>query len=70
MCGKLSSPGREELEKKQPPVHPYRLVEQELSGITELIKKVLKHNVKVLNFRMPKMFIVISLKLKQRGQTL
>ena len=41
-CGKLSSPGREELEKKQPPVHPYRLVEQELSGITELIKKVLK----------------------------
>ena len=39
-CGKFASPSREELEKEQQSVHPYRLVEQELSGITESIKQV------------------------------
>ena len=39
--GAYSSASHEEILKEQGPVHPYRLVESQIAGITELIKQVL-----------------------------
>ena len=39
--GVYSSASQEEILKEQGPIHPYRLVESQIAGITELIKQVL-----------------------------